>query len=125
MSRILIVEDDKDSADALATFLHMAGHHVICAPSGHEALGQIMTSTPDLVVLDLSMPHVDGTQVLEVLRSYLRLQELPVVVWTGLSQNPLVDRAMGLNVSSVITKGKADFSEILSAISRALSNQVH
>jgi CheY-like chemotaxis protein len=120
MARILIVEDDKDTGEALSLLLEHAGHHTETAPSGHEALGTIMNHKPDLVVLDLSMPGMDGTDVLDVIRSYMRLQSLPVVIWTGMAEGDLVAKAWELKVASVVPKGQSNFNNILAAVELAL-----
>ena len=124
MARILIVEDDKPSAEAMALMLRHSGHDVELAPSGHEALGAVMEQTPDLVMLDLGIPGADGAAVLEVLRSYLRLQSLPVVIWTGMADSELADRARELGAAAVIEKGSQTPAQILATINGALSQDV-
>jgi len=121
VGRILIVDDDADGCEALLRFLKQAGHEVECAPNGKKALSAVIDHAPDLVVLDLFMPEMDGLGLLEVLRSYLRLQSLPVIILTGLPDGPLVERARQLNVNSIFVKGKASFDEI----SRAVEDQLH
>ena len=66
------------------------------------------------------MPQLDGVTLLEIMRSYLRLQNLPVIVFTGLGGGPLVERAKSLNVNTVLTKGSAMFDEIARTIKREL-----
>jgi CheY-like chemotaxis protein len=123
MARILIVEDDKPSADAMALMLRHVGHRVAIAPSGHEALGSVMHETPDLVMLDLGIPGANGADVLEVLRSYLRLDSLPVVVWTGMADSDLAKRARELGASAVIEKGRETPAQILQTIDSALRDR--
>ena len=121
MARILIVDDSEDSCEALAKFLHKIGHEVTCIPNGKAALVGVITHTPDVVILDLLMPDMDGPSFLEVIRSYLRLQSLPVVVLTGLGgESPMVDRARHLKVNSILAKGKATFEDIQRAVDEAL-----
>src|SRR5262245_19118269 len=98
MSHILVVEDDIDSCEALANFLLHAGHQVDCVPNGRAALAAVLSATPDVVVLDLSLPELDGARLLEIIRSYLRLQHLPVVVWTGMGESSIFERARKFNV---------------------------
>ena len=73
-----------------------------------------------MILLDLVMPEMDGPSFLEVLRSYLRIQSLPVVVLTGLSDSPMIDRVQSLKVNSVLIKTKATPDEILKALQDAL-----
>lgn len=88
MANVLIVEDAYDGTEALATFLRKAGHQVTLAGNGKEALAAVLQSTPDVVLLDLFMPELDGPTFLEIVRSYLRMFSLPVVVLTGLPDSP-------------------------------------
>src|SRR5688572_31240733 len=99
MAKILVVDDGEDARESLADYFRGLGHAVTCVPNGREALAKVLTDRPDVVLLDLAMPEMDGPSFLEVVRSYLRLQSLPVVVLTGLSDSPMVDRARALKVN--------------------------
>src|SRR5687767_8031613 len=105
MAKILIVDDDAFAAEPVARYLRSAGHEVSNVPNGREALASVLANTPDVVLLDLLMPEMDGPSFLEVVRSYLRLQSLPVVVMTGLAESPMIDRAQHLKVNSILIKG--------------------
>jgi CheY-like chemotaxis protein len=120
MAKILIVDDSLDSTAALAKFLQIAGHEVTSVPNGREALAQVLNQVPDVILLDLLMPEMDGPSFLEVVRSYLRLQSLPVVVLTGLSDSPMVDRARALKVNSILAKSKVSPAEILQSLEEAI-----
>src|SRR5687767_5059749 len=119
MAKILIVEDHPDTGESLAKVFQHSGHEVTCVPNGREALAQVIQNIPDVVLLDLMMPEMDGPSFLEVVRSYLRLQSLPVVVLTGLAESPMVERAQFLKVNSVLIKGKATPEEIKRALEEA------
>jgi len=120
MASILIVDDDRDARESLAAFLQTAGHYAKCVPNGREALATLLADLPDAILLDLIMPEMDGPSFLEVVRSYLRIQSLPVVVLTGLSDSPMIDRARALHVNSILVKGKATPDDILKEIEAAL-----
>ena len=119
MPFVMIVEDNADACEPLAKYLEKAGHEVKCVPNGREALANVLTRCPDVVVLDLLMPEMDGPSFLEVVRSYLRIQGLPVVIWTALVDSPMVDRARALKVNSILAKGKASFEDIRRAVEEA------
>src|SRR5687767_6904308 len=119
MAKILIVDDVEDARESLAVLFRDAGHTAVCVPNGRDALTQVLTDLPDVVVLDLFMPEMDGPSFLEVVRSYLRLHSLPVVVLTGLAESPMVERAQFLKVNSVLIKGKATPEEIKRALEEA------
>jgi CheY-like chemotaxis protein len=120
MAYILVVEDDADSGNVLVEFLRRAGHEAISLPNGREALGNILKRTPDLIVLDLFMPEMDGAGLLEILRGYLKLQSLPVIVYTGLPDSPAADRARFLKVNAVLVKGRATHLDVVEAVKQEL-----
>src|SRR5579863_6648003 len=105
MARILVVDDDPDACELAQQFLCKRGHDVHCASNGRDALSAILDDQPDMVVLDLLMPHMDGPSLLEVIRSYLRFQSLPVVIWTGIQQDQIIARAKRHGVCDVLIKG--------------------
>jgi CheY-like chemotaxis protein len=119
MANVLIVDDDADAREPLQKFLEHAGHVVRCAAGGREALAEVLRATPDVVVLDMFMSDMDGPSFLEVVRSYLRIQSLPVVVVTGLTESPMVDRLQRLKVNAVLAKGKATIHDIRRAVEDA------
>lgn len=103
----------------MAKFLQAAGHEVACVPNGREALASVLAALPDAILLDMLMPEMDGPTFLEIIRSYLRLQSLPVVVLTGIPDSPMVDRVQHLKVNSILVKGKASPEEIRRALEEA------
>ena len=112
MSYVMIVDDSPDAAEPLARFLRRCGYAVKSVPNGREALAEVINSPPDAVILDLMMPDMDGPSFLEVIRSYLRLQSLPVVVLTGLPDGPMAQRARELGVTTILVKTKATLDDI-------------
>jgi CheY-like chemotaxis protein len=125
MADVLIVDDDPDGAEVLRTFLTKAGHNVESVPNGKDALVAVIARPPDLVILDLLMPEMDGGNFLEIIRSYLRLQAMPVIVVTGLPDSPMVERARHLKVNRILVKGKATLQEIEQAIRAELHQVPH
>ncbi|MFF2193922.1 response regulator transcription factor [Streptomyces sp. NPDC058157] len=95
MTRILLVEDDADLATALRALLGRAGHEVLHAPDGREALRRLFADRPDLMVLDIGLPELDGWQVLERTRD---LTDLPVLLLTA--RGAEADRVRGLRAGA-------------------------
>ena len=122
MPRVLIVDDNRDSCESVAKLLETAGHEVAWVENGREALSHFLgVRIPDTVILDLMMPEMDGPSFLEVLRSYSRLQSLPVVILTALSEGPMLDRARELNVKAILRKGTAAPEDVLRAVNESVS----
>jgi len=122
MAKVLIVDDEPDHTASLAKVLRSRGHVVAIAPNGREALAEVLRNPPDVILLDLLMPEMDGASFLEVARSYLRLQTLPVIVLTGVPDGPLADRTRAAKINAVLAKGKATTDDISKAIDEAIAN---
>jgi len=82
-SRILVVEDEPDISALVAYQLAHAGFQVRTASTGREALRALDTETPDLVVLDLMLPEVSGTEILRAMRAGKETRDVPVIVLTA------------------------------------------
>ena len=115
MAHVLVVDDDLDSGEGLARLLRRRGHRATALPNGREALAVLMGATPDLIVLDLRMPQMDGLMFLDVVRSYLRLQHVPVLLLTAYADSADVSRAKDLGVRGVFRKGEG-FESLLDAV---------
>jgi CheY-like chemotaxis protein len=120
MASILIIDDDPDAADLVARAMRRGGHHAETAPNGREAITRLGGALPDLVVLDMRMPEMDGVRFLEVLRSYLRWQHVPVVLLTAYPEGPDIEQAAELGASDVFRKGDLDLEELLAAVGEKL-----
>lgn len=83
MARLLIVDDEPDLRFTLQQWLLKRGHMVVEATNGREALKLAHTARPDLILLDLSMPEMDGFQTLVAIRQDEDLRSVPVVVLTA------------------------------------------
>ena len=100
-SRVLIVEDEPDIRDLLAFHLERAGYHVAKSRTGADALRQIAASPPDLVLLDLMLPEMDGLEVCRRLRGDPRTASLPIVMLTAKGEE--IDRVLGLELGPTTT----------------------
>jgi two-component system phosphate regulon response regulator PhoB len=97
-SRVLIVEDEADIRDLLAFHLEREGFHVSKARTGPDALRQIKISPPDLVLLDLMLPELDGREVCRRLRQEPSTAAVPIVMLTAKGDE--VDRILGLELGA-------------------------
>lgn len=95
MAKVLIVDDEPKIVRLVADYLRAAGFDVSTARSGDEALRRVRTDGPDLVVLDLGLPGLDG---LDVTRALRRDGELPIIMLTARSEE--TDRVIGLELGA-------------------------
>jgi len=97
-SRVLIVEDEPDIRELVVHHLKREGYQVSAASSGEEALRQVQAAPPDLVILDLMMPSMDGLEVCRRLRQDPATASLPIVMLTAKGDE--VDRVLGLEIGA-------------------------
>ena len=122
MAKILIVEDDPDASESLSRFLSAIGHQVVCEADGRAALKTLFKTDPDLIVLDLRLPVMDGLAFLKVIRSYLRFRSHPVFVTTGVGDDLTLSEVQFFGVKQVFKKGDFQFSDIRKAIDAELQH---
>jgi CheY-like chemotaxis protein len=103
-AKILIVEDDPDSRRLLGTLLRRQGFDCRVAPDGQAALDQVADEAPDLILMDLMMPILDGVEATRRLKADVRTRAIPVVALTG-NATPAGERdARGAGVDAFLTK---------------------
>jgi CheY-like chemotaxis protein len=124
MSYVLIVDDDPDGCEIIHRFLQQSHINSRFAPNGHEALRELLLETPDAVILDVRMPEMDGISLLEVLRSYLRWDQLPVVIVTAHANREQLDRAAELGVNHIFQKSNLQLPDLLSCLQHLMPPQV-
>lgn len=114
-STILVIDDDKQILRLLAIALSQTGYKVYTAASGPEGLHQFYTFRPDLIILDLMMPEIDGWQVCQRIR---QVSTVPMIMLTALSQEDLIIRGLDYGADDYLTKPCS--TELLLARVRAL-----
>ncbi|MEV8316189.1 response regulator transcription factor [Streptomyces sp. NPDC059900] len=119
MAHLLVVEDDPQLRGALVRALRDKGHAVATAPSGMAGLDAAVTHRPDLVVLDLGLPDVDGSQVLRMLRA---VSDVPVIVATARDDEPEMVAVLEDGADDYIVKpfGAAQLDARIKAVLRRL-----
>ena len=104
---LFVVRDGQEAVD----YLFRQGSHANTPNWRH----------PDLVLLDLNIPEMNGADLVEMLRSYVRLHSVPVVVFTAAPDGPLAVRAKSLQVSAVLAKGSTSLRDIADTITAVLT----
>lgn len=97
--RLVCVEDEPEMIDLIKLILTRKGFEVLGANGGEEGLKVIRQSKPDLVLLDLMMPEMDGWQVYQQLKADDATKDIPVIVVTAKAQN--IDKVLGLHIAKV------------------------
>jgi DNA-binding response OmpR family regulator len=98
MPKILVVDDEPDAIELIKFNLKGAGYEVVTAADGDEALKKARSLLPDLIVLDLMLPEVDGLEVCKTLRADSRLSATPIIMLTAKAAE--IDRVLGLELGA-------------------------
>ncbi|MEO0091198.1 MAG: response regulator [candidate division WOR-3 bacterium] len=85
MSKILVVEDDRNLSELIKMRLEENGFEVVTAYDGLEAISQVRKHKPDLIVLDLMLPRLDGYQVCTIIKNYETFSKIPIIILTARS----------------------------------------
>jgi CheY-like chemotaxis protein len=102
---VLIADDNRDTREMYALYLSMLGYHVTVAADGGEAVRAARGHRPDLIVMDLDMPDMDGWAAIRELQSDARTASIPVIVLTGHDfKTQLKDQAIAVGAVSYLMK---------------------
>jgi DNA-binding response OmpR family regulator len=104
MKKILIIDDEPNICLVVKKFLEIKGFSVLTAKSGKAGLKAMREHVPDLILLDINMPKMDGFSVLEKLKNEHKTMSVPVIVLSGRDDNLSQLRAAGLYAEHYITK---------------------
>ncbi|RMF76343.1 MAG: response regulator [Chloroflexi bacterium] len=104
MSTILVIDDDSDIRDYLGNILKAKGFETICAENGRVGLEMVQVYRPDVIICDIAMPHLDGYDVLETLRSQPETATLPVIMLSARRERSDIRYGMELGADDYLTK---------------------
>ena len=114
--RILLVDDDITLVDMYKERLAVAGYDVIVAHSGEEALKSVGEVKPDIVLLDIMMPKVNGFDVLHSLKGDPKTKDIPVIILTALIQDTNKAKGMEAGADDYIIKSETMPGEVLQKV---------
>ena len=121
MARILIAEDEPYILKMLDFRLKALGHEIIEAVDGGQALDLASKEKPDLVLLDVMMPVMDGFQVLRKLKSQEETKRIPVIMLTAKGQEKDIVTGLEAGATDYVTK-PFSFAELIARVNRAIAS---
>lgn len=101
---VLVVDDSEDNRVLYATYLEHLEMRVEHAVDGEHALFKIMQFSPDIVIMDLAMPVLDGWEAIAQMKAHPRMQQIPVIALTGHATEESIERARAAGADAVLTK---------------------
>jgi len=123
VKHIVCIEDEPEMIDLIQLILNRRGFEVLGAPGGKEGLEMVRKTLPDLVLLDLMMPDMDGWEVYQQMKADDSTRNIPVIVVTAKAQN--IDKVLGLHIAKVDDYIAKPFGpqELIDSVERVLSQK--
>jgi DNA-binding response OmpR family regulator len=119
--KILAIDDENDVLVIIKSALKSEGYDVVTANNGYDGLAIAQDEKPDLILLDLMMPEMDGFEVLENLRDNDTTMDIPVIVLTGLSERGKIREALDKGVDYYIVK-PFEYHDLISKVKLAIED---
>ena len=120
MSKVLVIEDDKFLRELIVRKLMKEGYDTDIAVDGEEGIKKIKEAKPDLVLLDLILPGIDGFEVLARKRKDPEISEIPVIILSNLGQKDEIERGFNLGAIDYLIKAHFTPREIIDKITSLL-----
>ncbi|MFA5021503.1 MAG: response regulator [Patescibacteria group bacterium] len=118
--KILLVEDDRDLLFLMNKKLADEGFKVIKAETGQEALDILEKEKPDLVLLDILLPDIDGLTILNEIASHAETKDIPVIILSNLADQGSFEQAAAVGNYEYLVKAKTDLSEVVLRVKKKL-----
>lgn len=115
-SKILIVEDDEFLRSLTAKRLEKEGYSLAIAVDGQAAIDQVQVEKPNLILLDLLLPGVNGFDALAKIRSLAGFETVPVVVFSNLGQKEDIEKAKGLGANDFMVKANFTLDDVVAKV---------
>src|ERR1700730_2686502 len=123
MKRIVVVDDQPILVTIYRTKFTAEGFQVEVASDGEQALELIQRTNPDLVLLDLNLPKVDGIEVLKRLRAQSSFVTLPIIVFSANSRSGITEEAFAAGATMVLSKSNTSPKQVIEIVNKALAER--
>ncbi len=104
MSRIVVIEDNPSNARLAEKILKHAGHEVVVAEDGETGMAAVLEQFPDLILIDLGLPDIDGQTVIALLRQRPEMKQVKIVAFTAWPEEQAAEMARAYGCDGVISK---------------------
>jgi CheY-like chemotaxis protein len=121
--RVLLAEDDRILRKAGETTLRRKGYSVIAAVDGEDALEKALTHRPDLILLDVMMPKLQGFEVLARLKGDAATRDIPVIMLSNLEHEVDIRRSIEGGARSYLVKSNVELEELAERVAEALNEK--
>jgi len=122
MAKILIIEDDKFLRELMAQKLLALKYDIVQAIDGEDGLKKVKETKPDLVLLDLILPGINGFEVLEKIKADPEISSIPVIILSNLGQREDIEKGLKLGAAGFLVKAHFTPGEIVAKIEKLLQH---
>ena len=123
MKRILIIDDDKVNQDILFKAFSQKDYEVICVYNSLSSIEKVIEHKPDLIILDILMPGLNGFEILQMMKEESIIPNIPVIVLTALREEDNFKKALELGAEDCLLKTDYNPSELVKKINERLKNK--
>lgn len=120
MSKILIIEDDPLISKMYSEKLSRDGYQTEVAENGEAGIEKMKKSPPDLLILDIMMPKMGGIEVIDAMKQDTRLEKIPIIVLSNLSESPDIEKAKKRGVQEYLVKSDLDPEDVSETVKKYL-----
>ena len=121
MAKIVVAEDERDIRELISFTLQFAGHDVVLAANGAEAVEKVLEVIPDLIMMDVRMPRMTGYEACKVLKSQDLTKDIPVIFLSAKGQESEIEEGLGAGAAEYILKPFAP-DELTADVKRVLAS---
>ncbi|HYE20619.1 MAG TPA: response regulator [Tepidisphaeraceae bacterium] len=115
---VLVVDDHLDTCKMMVRLLRHMRCDAVCRESGRAALDYLTGATPDLMVVDVMMPDLNGLDVLAAVRARPATRAVPVIMYSAVTDDATAERAAALGAQAFVVKGRMAFGELRGVVER-------
>ncbi len=119
--KVLVIDDENDILLIIKSALHEEGYDVATANNGYDGLALAEDASPDLIILDIMMPEMDGFEVLQQLKENEKTAQIPVVILTGMSSKDKIREALNKGIDYYIVK-PFEYQDLVSKVKIAIDD---
>ena len=121
-TKILLIEDDTFLLSMYTTKFELENFKVLAAEDGEKGLRMAAKENPDIILLDIMLPKIDGLEVLKRIKSDDKTKNIPVILLTNLSQKSEIEQALSLGANDYLIKAHFMPSEVIERIKKVLTS---
>lgn len=120
--KVCVVDDEDSIRDIYKTALEQSGYDVVTAIDGEDGLKVVRQEKPDVVLIDIMMPKIDGLEMMKTLRSDENFFDIPIIVMTNVDDQKIVKEAGKLNTQFYLVKSLFEPKKVVNIIEEVLHN---